>query len=508
MKIINTMFIIYFIALSIFAQTNISLADDYPVHDRQIVTQGNLTFGIDNKGMIGYDYDQKRSSFEYPTMSGHNYLSGSGFYFLYQKKSDASLKTEMVYSFDLFSGSNQFAPGRFEDGDLVDTNLAEKYQLYLKTNFKESGIPIEKSDYYWSLWNTGNSFDYRLGKYIHDIEDRRISEYPEGPSFPDDLISFCTYKSTDPRYSKNPIGLQIEQRVFAHSEENGEYLIIVNNFMNTSNDTLYNCYFAPAFDIEIGDNFFPRACGENDRCRLNNIQSDFLNNYAAAWSDSGATETGNYGYIGFAILSSPITNENGDIEELDKYKDVRSQIGINSFLQLKAQDSIYNAYHILSALEENIKINEDPFDQKILISSKRFNLPPFKQARLVTIIAVANSESGEFASDRKEEMAKLEDLLDSGGRFWFTELLTTVDEKQFTQSSVLYPNPVNNLIYIEAYEQIEEVLIVDLLGRELSTKVSYSGQETELNVRNLNKGTYFAIIKYSKRTEVMRFIKN
>ena len=72
----------------------------------------------------------------------------------------------------------------------------------------------------------------------------------------------------------------------------------------------------------------------------------------------------------------------------------------------------------------------------------------------------------------------------------------------------IYPNPVNDKIYvdIETGVEIEDVLIYDIYGRRLDLS-AVSHQPSVIDVKNLKSGIYFVKIKTEEGNIVKRFIK-
>ena len=80
------------------------------------------------------------------------------------------------------------------------------------------------------------------------------------------------------------------------------------------------------------------------------------------------------------------------------------------------------------------------------------------------------------------------------------------DVSELTSSFLIYPNPVNDKLYIETEVEIEEVSIFDIYGRrqELS---AVSCQPSAIDVSNLNSGVYFVKVVTENGETVKRFIK-
>ena len=77
--------------------------------------------------------------------------------------------------------------------------------------------------------------------------------------------------------------------------------------------------------------------------------------------------------------------------------------------------------------------------------------------------------------------------------------------EEMTTSLSIYPNPVNDRLYIEAEAEVEEVVVYDVYGRQQST---VNGQQTlSIDVANLNSGIYFVKVVTTEGEVVKRFIK-
>ena len=75
--------------------------------------------------------------------------------------------------------------------------------------------------------------------------------------------------------------------------------------------------------------------------------------------------------------------------------------------------------------------------------------------------------------------------------------------EELTTSLNVYPNPVNDKLYIETKVEIEEVVVYDVYGRQQTTDY---GQQT-IDVSNLNSGVYFVKVVTENGEVVKRFVK-
>ena len=89
-------------------------------------------------------------------------------------------------------------------------------------------------------------------------------------------------------------------------------------------------------------------------------------------------------------------------------------------------------------------------------------------------------------------------------------VVTIVDDaiEEQTSSFNIYPNPVNDMLYIETETEIEEVSIFDVYGRNQNLRSSETQNlSISVDVANLNSGVYFVRIKTENGEVVKRFVK-
>ena len=85
--------------------------------------------------------------------------------------------------------------------------------------------------------------------------------------------------------------------------------------------------------------------------------------------------------------------------------------------------------------------------------------------------------------------------------------ITIVDDavEEMTASFNIYPNPVNDRLYIEAETEVKEVVVYDVYGRQQTT---VNGQQTSsIDISNLNSGVYFVKVVTENGETVKRIIK-
>ena len=79
--------------------------------------------------------------------------------------------------------------------------------------------------------------------------------------------------------------------------------------------------------------------------------------------------------------------------------------------------------------------------------------------------------------------------------------------EELTSSLLLYPNPVNDKLYIETEVEVEEVVVYDIYGRRQEPS-AISCQLSAIDVTDLKKGVYFVKVVTSEGDIVKRIIKD
>ena len=80
-------------------------------------------------------------------------------------------------------------------------------------------------------------------------------------------------------------------------------------------------------------------------------------------------------------------------------------------------------------------------------------------------------------------------------------------EEMTTSSFNVYPNPVNDRLYIETEEEVEEVVVFDIFGRRQVTEIPSLQGDVTVDVVDLNSGVYFVKVVTENGEMVKRFIK-
>ena len=85
--------------------------------------------------------------------------------------------------------------------------------------------------------------------------------------------------------------------------------------------------------------------------------------------------------------------------------------------------------------------------------------------------------------------------------------LACVGLEELSSSLNVYPNPVNDKLYIETDAEIEEAIVYDVFGRQHDNKTTRQQGNMTVDVSNLDAGVYFVKIKTAEGEIVKRIIK-
>ena len=96
----------------------------------------------------------------------------------------------------------------------------------------------------------------------------------------------------------------------------------------------------------------------------------------------------------------------------------------------------------------------------------------------------------------------------TGDRSLVANFVSTESISELEASFKVYPNPVSDMLFIEAEIEVEEVAIFDVYGRQQNLSNSATQQlSNSIDVSSLNNGVYFVKVVTSEGEVVKRFIK-
>lgn len=85
--------------------------------------------------------------------------------------------------------------------------------------------------------------------------------------------------------------------------------------------------------------------------------------------------------------------------------------------------------------------------------------------------------------------------------------LACVGLEELNSSLNIYPNPVNDNLYIEADVEIEDVVVYDVFGRQQDNRTTRQQDNATIDVSKLDAGVYFVKIKTAEGEIVKRIVK-
>ena len=80
--------------------------------------------------------------------------------------------------------------------------------------------------------------------------------------------------------------------------------------------------------------------------------------------------------------------------------------------------------------------------------------------------------------------------------------------EELSSSISVYPNPVNDKLYIETEFEVEEVVVYDMFGRCQVTETPSHQGNLSIDVTDLTGGVYFVKVATENVTFVKRIVKN
>jgi len=388
------------------------------LENRQNKVSG-VEFYSTNYGIFGLNVSASVAGGIWPRGSGNAYIFGGGIWFGAEKERPTGRNRLCVIGYNPNSGASWMVPGAIPDNSPRKVPLANtpdawnRYRIYFSSDYNEfSGEPVDVQDSRnrgfgapWPIWDvsTGSTlkdtnFPGYVGQYIDDINMRNRTDFPKGPAIISQEDIFSVYRDNDvSRYEKltprqidslgYPIGVQIEQTIYSWGfGRYRDFIFLRYNIINRSGETLYNCYMAPALDMDIG----PTPGNDRARIFIEDKNADTLN-LAIQWSDREPTR---FGYIGFDFLESPAVDVDTFIRKDKPFFTESEQIGMTAFQSWPISEdptSPEQRYQFMASGDRDVALQ--PGDKRFLTATGPFHMRPGDTARVVVGIAFANGKS-------------------------------------------------------------------------------------------------------------------
>jgi hypothetical protein len=336
-------------------------------------------------------------------------------------------------------------------------NPAAKYISYVGPRYDRtfgkyvqgSSSVVPSPFYSWPLWDTSATktinHNFYFGDYISDVTMRNITSLETAnpqlakigktpaPAITseEDILSF--YSDADhtnnPEYRPNtgyPFGIDIQEEIYSWSF--GRYRDMIferHKVTNSSTDSLLDCWMAPAYDPDLDAAVGGAANDLNSYVDsalvAQNADPGFVSqlrepyrsdptklNMGVQWRNFTAPPNGKqYGWIGFSFLESPVKDSKGNIVANDDSVGLggygpdslfqKNQLGLVTFRDWiilndpSTEDLRYN--FVSAGTKDGIGIVQD---QRLLLGTGPFTLPPGKSVETVVGIAIAQVDNNSY----------------------------------------------------------------------------------------------------------------
>lgn len=403
---------------------------------RQSNTYSNMQFFVTNRGVL-FNRDAVAGLY-WPRGTSNSYIFGGGVWFTTKKVIAGRRQKLAEIGYNPNSGAGWFIEGEVDppdDGASADskyiTYFSPKYDRYTGKYIGGADPGVPPPAYNWPIWDTAVDRqlkrNFYFGDYISNTGDRTVEklsipgkkEAQPAILSQEDIVNIYTDIdiTQNPEFKPNrgyPFNLDIQEIIYSWSFGRYRDMIFVRHrIKNSSDETLYDCYVAPAFDPDLGPNGANSA--RNDRnsylstkhiqpadtnvakraLREADYQNRFggqLENLNMAFQSSEREDSKNYGMIGFAFLESPVVDGEGNIiENSDPAALGQPQLGLHTFKKWNISNDPPTQdlrYDFVSAGTRDG--DTGPADVRLLFSTGPFTLPPGKFVETVVGIGIAH----------------------------------------------------------------------------------------------------------------------
>ena len=164
--------------------------------------------------------------------------------------------------------------------------------------------------------------------------------------------------------------------------------------------------------------------------------------------------------------------------------------------------------HTIKSITYDVTIIVNPEEAGVVSGAGTYSI---KETETVTLSAAAN-EGYKFVNwTEKDTVVSTEaeyTFVITGDRNLVANFVSTESISELEASFKVYPNPVSDMLFIEAEIEVEEVAIFDVYGRQQNLSISATQQlSNSIDVSSLNNGVYFVKVVTSEGEVVKRFIK-
>jgi|GEM_PF-1943218 len=425
---------------------------------RQRNVFSNLDFYYTNRGVLFYS--GQGNAFEglfWPRGSGNSYIFGEGLWFATKKELNGKRHKLCELGYNPNSGAGWYIEGENSQVGLSTGTdgaaPAAKYISYVGPRYdKTSGQYVKGTSsvvpspfYNWPLWDASKTktldHNFYFGDYISNVSERNVASLiaDSGKANPkpailseEDIVN--EYTDGDPANNPEfhpgtgyPFGIDVTEAIYSWSF--GRYrdmIFLRQKVKNSSQDSLLDCWMAPAFDPDLdgsvggasndGNSYVDSALvhADADQTDVSSLREPYKSdptklNMGVQWRNFNAPPNGKqYGWIGFSFLESPVIDSAGNIVDNSDSAGLHGY-GPNSLFQKNARGLttfkdwvIANdpttqdlRYDFLSSGEKDL-FNGAYGDQRLMMSTGPFTLPPGKSVETVVAITIAQVSNTDY----------------------------------------------------------------------------------------------------------------
>ncbi len=433
---------------------------------RQLNVYSNIEFYYSNRGVDFYAGNGQAEGCFWPRGSGMSYIFGGGLWFGCKKEIEGKRHQLLDLGYNPNSGAGWYIEGESSQAGLATgtdgASIASKYISYVGPRYDAtSGAYIQGSTtvlnspfYNWPLWDTSTTKtinrNYYFGDYISNVTNRNVANLQTlNPQLAvigkkpkpvitseEDILSFYSDNPTtnDPEFIPNtgyPFGIDIQEEIYSWSF--GRYRDMIferHKVTNSSADSLLDCWMAPAWDPDLDAaaagnaaedansyvdsalvyKTIPAAPAYTTQLREPYKTHPEKFNMGVQWRNfTQPPPTGQYGWIGFSFLESPVIDAQGNIIANDDSVHLNGYGGSNSLFQqnqlglVTFQDWIIANDPTTSDLRYDFVSagtkagwNGVYQDQRLLEATGPFTLPPGKSVETTIAICIAQANTTSY----------------------------------------------------------------------------------------------------------------
>lgn len=387
-------------------------------------TIGNFDLQMHDNGIIGQSVGKNEGGGYFPRGSDDMYIFGGGLWFGAMKnvKIDGNNIQQKVstITYDPETGRSWMRSVFSNDTSDCSEQLfnGEDAFLFFSTQYKPDGSPKAPGRPNWLIWKTDNKKtvgdDGYAGNLVMDETKRNSTTYQGGPVFISDEDIVSAYndadisRMTDTANGKTgyPLSMRYEQSIYSwKTGVLADGFIVRVKATNTSKDTLFNCWIAPAYDFDLSVKGVTGAT--NDFARYYN--EDTTLNLHVMWTGGTAREK-THGYVGMTLLETPAVDNNGYIRHDKPVYSLNEQLGLRTS---KAYNIISGGippsarYDLLSSMQ--FDADNGAGDKRVLQATGPFTLVPGDTITVAYAIIFSKSNNGGLGTGATNDMADLTD---------------------------------------------------------------------------------------------------